>query len=301
MRVLIVGLGSIAKKHMQALKKLDNTIEFMALRSSINSVKSEGVEDVYDLTKIGDVDFAIISNPTSEHANTIAQLVPLQIPLFIEKPPVNSIEAGLRVGAGLEKHRTLNYVAFNLRFHPVIEWLKKETASLRICEVQVYCGSYLPDWRPGVDYKKVYSAQSALGGGVHLDLIHEIDYTTWLFGVPDKSSSIRKKVSDLEINSDDYAHYIFEYANKIITISLNYFRRDYSRTITIVHADGTWIADLVNGTVKASDGNILFSSQFAMNSTYQAQMKYFVDCVKERKQPMNHFKEALKTLEICLQ
>lgn len=301
MRVLIVGLGSIAKKHIHALKILDDSVELFALRSSVNSEEHDGVQDIYDFSSLPDnLNFAIVATPTSEHVSSLRQLIPYKIPLFIEKPPVASVEEGVRINVELQQQRILNYVAFNLRFHPVIEWLKKSITSLRIYEVQIHCGSYLPDWRPGIDYRKVYSAQSALGGGVHLDLIHEIDYATWLFGFPDRFKSTRRKISDLEIDSYDYANYILEYESMVISIGLNYYRRDSTRTITVVHSTGTWIADLINGSVKSHDGEILFSSQWAINSTYEKQMRYFIDCLMQGKPPMNNFQDAIKTLEICL-
>ncbi len=46
----------------------------------------------------------------------------------------------------------------------------------------VECGSYLPDWRPGNNYKKSVSAKKDLGGGVLLELSHELDYIRWIFG-----------------------------------------------------------------------------------------------------------------------
>ena len=83
-----------------------------------------------------------------------------------------------------------------------------------IC-VRAMSSSYLPDWRPGQDYRKTYSAHKDLGGGVSIDLIHEWDYLTYLFGWPKKVHSFIGKKSNLEIDSDDYAIYIAEFEKMI--------------------------------------------------------------------------------------
>ena len=193
MKVLIVGLGSIAKKHIEALRTLQLKCAIYALRSSPTPNTEEGIENIYELdeAKMG-FDFAIISNPTYLHYETIKCLAQKRIPLFIEKPALHSLENVTELIALVEHNKVVNYVACNLRFHPCIVFLKESLNKncKKINEVNVYCGSYLPEWRSGVDFKAVYSANANMGGGVHLDLFHEIDYTCWLFGQPLDSKCI---------------------------------------------------------------------------------------------------------------
>jgi len=61
----------------------------------------------------------------------------------------------------------------------------------------------LPDWRPWQDYSQSYSAKKELGGGVVLDLIHELDYSYWLFGEFYELKSFTGKVSNLKIETND--------------------------------------------------------------------------------------------------
>jgi len=226
MRVLIIGLGSIAKKHMEVISKLVPNSEFIALRSSKHPITEKNVINISSISEVtGTIDFCIISNPTHLHFDAIKKAISLNVPLFIEKPSLMNLDKSDELINLINKSTLPTYVAFNLRFLPVIEFLKEYITTLNILEVNIYAGSYLPDWRPKTDYRKIYSANKEMGGGVHLDLIHEIDYATWLFGFPSESTSITRRVSKLEIDSVDFASYHLLYTNKTVNITLNYYRK----------------------------------------------------------------------------
>lgn len=117
------------------------------------------VNEVYRKEEIPDkLDFIIISNPTSLHFDTIIKLKELNTPFFIEKPIVNKIEHISILQEQLDEKMT--YVACNLRYHPAIVFIKTmlKEGDIKIDQVNIYCGSYLPQWRPDEDYRKSYSA-----------------------------------------------------------------------------------------------------------------------------------------------
>lgn len=305
MNILIVGLGSIAKKHIEALEYINIDSTIYALRSNVNALKVDNIINVFDIETLDIVfDFAIISNPTYLHYEFIETLALKGIPLFIEKPAIHSLENVDVLAKIIEVKNLITYVACNLRFHPCVSflWNKLQTEQLHINEVNVYCGSYLPEWRANKDYKSIYSANAEMGGGVHLDLFHEIDYTTWLFGFPKKTSSVLRSVSTIDINAYDYANYILEYDTFTTSIILNYYRRQVKREIEIVLDTNTLIVDLVNNIIKSDEGNVLFEDKnYAIQNTYQSQLMYFIDSLKKGIQPMNSFSESIKNLKICLQ
>src|SRR5262249_7697805 len=142
MTVLIVGLGSIARKHIQALRLIRPDTRFYALRSSPAAAPVEGVTDCHDLSILPKVDFVIIANPTSRHYDTIERLLYMRVPLFIEKPLFHELQGGADLVARCEGMKT--YVACNLRFHPCVGFVRNFLAAgrHRINEVNIYCGSY---------------------------------------------------------------------------------------------------------------------------------------------------------------
>lgn len=300
MRVLIVGLGSIARKHIAALREIDPRSEFFALRSGFDASVLEGCTNVYDRdqAKLLDADFAIISNPTAKHVEAIEWLKELKIPLFIEKPLSDNLQIEEMV---VDCADILTYVACNLRFLECLQWVKDRLQDRRVNEVNVYCGSYLPDWRQGVDWRTVYSANRAKGGGVHIDLIHEIDYVYWLFGKPRDVTKVFRNNSSLNIDAVDYANYCLIYDNFAVSVVLNYYRRDYKRTLEIVFDDQTWSIDLAKNCVSIG-GVVVFDATTLVANTYVSQMRYFMGLVRHGEQvSCNTVSEAYKVLKICLE
>ncbi len=303
MNILIIGLGSIAKKHISALRKLVPDARIYALRSGKNAGQYEDVENIYSL---GDTDvkfdFCIISNPTSRHAETIECLLEREIPLFIEKPVFGDLNHEDLVRKVKEKG-ILNYVACNLRFLDGIRFLHDYISAnpgRRVNEVNVYCGSYLPDWRPGTDYRKCYSAIPELGGGVNIDLIHDIDYVYWIFGNPKESFGFCRNNSSLEIPAIDYANYLLVYPEFSASVILNYYRRDYKRTIEVVFEDETWLVDISKNIITDSKGNIVFKGTNIPMETYKAQLEYFLRLLAKGEKAENDVEKAYEVLKICM-
>jgi len=305
MKVLFIGFGSIARKHYNALRDLFPDAVCYALRSGKNYEIIDGLVNLYDWIEVpNDMTFAIVSTPTFRHTKDILMLLEYRIPIMLEKPISNSLE-GLDVIS--EKIKTLSihtYVACNLRFLPVIKYLRekiKEKTS-QINEVNVYAGSYLPAWRTGVDFRKNYSAISEMGGGVHLDLFHELDYVCWIFGLPTRSYNIQRSVSSLDINSVDFASYSLLYPKFTANIILNYYRVKPKRSIEVVFDDEIWSIDLLKNEIKDSDDQIVFQNEdYRISDTYTDQLGYLINNLSNSaKLTLNTFEESLEILKICL-
>jgi predicted dehydrogenase len=305
MNVLIVGLGSIGRKHVKALRSLDQEFKIYALRSDLNAEKEVEIVNIFTLEDVDlTFNFAIICNPTHLDSKLIEELALKNIPLIIEKPILDKLDDAGKLTRILREKQLRTYVACNLRFHPCILYLKNKMDSEKmvINELNVYCGSFLPDWRNVKDFRTSYSANVNMGGGVHLDLFHELDYTTWIFGFPNKSNVVLRNVSTLNINAFDYANYILEYENFTASIVLNYYRRKPKRVIEVVTDEDTLTIDLINNNIRNDSGECIYSLEnFMIQDTYSAQLKYFISCIKNNEVPMNSFTESLENLKICLQ
>jgi predicted dehydrogenase len=301
MNVLIIGLGSIANKHLAALRSL-GTFRFFALRSSKSDVAKDDVENCYSWDEVpSGIDFAIIANPTDMHRSAIADCVRRGIPLFIEKPIAHQLGGLDELGEEISSAGLTTYVACNLRFLSSLVFLKNTISGKRVNEVNVYCGSSLPVWRPGTDFRLSYSADASRGGGVHLDLFHELDYVCWIFGMPADSKGIIRSVSSLAIAAPDYAVYHLFYRSFTAAITLNYYRPTPKRAIEILFEDSVWTLDLLQNKITDDKGVVIFEDDVhRIKDTYRDQMAYFLDKLEVEGMIENTFAASLNILKIAL-
>ena len=301
MKILIIGLGSIGKKHVDALLKINESFIIYSLRSSKNSGIYKSVINIYKQEEIKklNLDLIIISNPTFFHKKTLEQLKVFKKPVFIEKPLFHKLNINSIVNY-YESNNIFSYVGCNLRFLDSLIYVKDKilVSDKEINEVNVYCGSYLPDWREG-NFRENYSSKSELGGGIHLDSIHEIDYIYWMFGSPIEIHRVLKSKSSLSVNSIDYANYTLDYGKFCVNIIMNYYRKFPKRNLELLTENNIYEIDILKNVVFKNDTNIFNSNQTIID-TYYLQMLYTLKCVKNDLKSFNSIKDAYNVLKICL-
>jgi predicted dehydrogenase len=244
---LVIGFGSIGARHARLLEQLDLNVAVLSRRAVEHST-------VYSTLDIAlsehQPDLVVVASKTSDHLSDINALIAadyrgtalVEKPLFARHVPLPANDFNRA------------YVAFNLRFHPVIEAFRKAISGRRIFALHAYAGQYLPDWRPGSDYRDGYSAHAHLGGGVLRDLCHELDLIRLFGGAPKSITALGGKVSDLEIDSEDAFSILMELQDcPLASVTVSYLDSQLRRTL-IAHTDrGTLCADLAAMTLTDRD------------------------------------------------
>jgi predicted dehydrogenase len=282
MKFLFIGLGSISTKHIKDLAsiagKRNCVCEITVLRRAISNIPNDLVTyNIKQVTELDETiyDAAFVTNPTILHYNALEQLKGKTKFYFIEKPIFESTKYDI-AKLGISENNA--YVACPMRHSATYKKLKEIVDNNRVFSARIICSSYLPEWRPNIDYRKNYSAIKALGGGVTLDLIHEIDYMTGLFGMPEQVRNIHGKFSNLEINSDDLSVYIAKYKDKICEVHLDYFGRKYQRKCELYTPQGTYTADFKDEIIEQPDATIIKCGIGIKTNLYK-EMEYFLDFI----------------------
>lgn len=302
MKVCFVGIGSIAKRHIRNLINICNAkgieLQIDAYRRFSND-KPEGISNIYNTIEDvpEDYDIIFITNPTEKHLETLRLFHDKGKHFFIEKPVVSVNQ--INEAKEFQLHdNAVYYIACPLRYNAVIQYIEEHISVDDVISVRSVSSSYLPEWRPGQDYRETYSAHKDMGGGVSIDLIHEWDYLTHLFGWPNKVQSFRGKKSSLEIDSDDYAIYIAEYSDKIVELHLDYFGRKTIREIQLFTKDDTIVGDIANNQISflKSGEKIDFKEQ---RDDYQMrELKHFLEMVNGKIESDSCFYHAIDVLKL---
>lgn len=226
-KALIIGFGSIGRKHAQILSKLLGRDNVYVLTKQ-NDIEFNSI-DAFDKIISIDPDYVVVASATSHHLEHALDLericrkkvVLIEKPLFDEKREAN-----------LTQNHYL--IAYNLRFHPLINILKDRIDQEQIISAKAVCHSFLPHWRKNIRYQESASAFISKGGGVLLELSHEIDYMQYIFGDLSVDYSINKKISNLEIDTDDYLLICGEFKKGgLFNIETSYFSKQTRRKIFI--------------------------------------------------------------------
>lgn len=305
MKVCFIGVGSIAKRHIRNLVEIFNDktehLEIEAVRRAESTVCDEQkyLSKIYNsyVELPDDYDVIFITNPTEYHAETLLALQNKAKHFFIEKPVVSLNTEPLLDGFAVRKN-SIYYVACPLRYHKVIQYLKENLVVDDVLSIRAICSSYLPDWRPNTDYRKTYSAKASLGGGVSIDLIHEWDYISYLFGFPSFVKMIKGKISELEIDSDDYSIYIAKFKSMIAEVHLDYFGRVPVRKIEIFTKYETIVGDLIKGTVSFLGSGKSIALNEERDSFQKRELKYFLSLLDNKNIAYNDISHAIKVLNL---
>ncbi len=310
MKILVIGYGSIGKRHARNVVALGH--EVILLRHAKGEMNTTGFREYYSFLEVisreKKIDAAIVCSPTSRHLEDARMLLEHNLPFLLEKPPAIDLESTIAMQK-LIRGRDFRYydIAFNLRYFPILQFIKEFLPKLgEIYSARVSADYYLPNWRKNIDYRQTSSAKAELGGGVLLELTHEIDYILWLFGCPKNVTGHIKKISKLDISTEDYCSAIFEYENgSAVELHLSYLSQKNLRGCQIIAENGTLEWDFNNARVsyfekgKESE-EVLFKlpENYNFNDTYVEELKDFIQIINKKKETMVKIESGVKVMKV---
>ena len=290
---LVIGYGSIGKKHAKILKSLKEVDEVVVLTSQ-KKIPYRKITNLHEIKRLNPF-YIIVASPTDKHYEQLKFLEKnfSKKKILVEKPLFEKM-FHLRI----KKNKV--YIGYNLRFNPLIVFIKKILKKINVIFVSVYCGYHLPYWRKNVPYTKSYSASTIKGGGVILDLSHEIDYIKYIFGKIKIINFIKKKISNLNISSEDFFFLNgTSQKSKIIQISLNYISKKKMRDIKIETNKFGLYGDIVNNRLEIVSKNKIKVKKWKDDKNFlDTYKKQHLAIIKNKnKELLCNFNEGFRTFK----
>jgi len=317
MKFLVVGTGSIGRRHFRNLHAL-GIRELAVVRSKRRMDKPQRKffttyrpRAFYDLALAlaEKPDAVVVCNPTSLHVSTARAAIHASAHVFIEKPISHSLAGIDSLIREAKKRRRIIFVGYHFRYHPQLIAIKRllEKKSLGVVfAARFTTGEYLPDWHPWENYRKGYAARRELGGGVVLTQSHDLDTAFWFFGKPHSVMASMRTSGLLKLNVDDTAEMVFSLEHcPAVSIHLDYLARPPEKRLEIFGSRARLEWDYHKGSLRVINHaggirRILLPKRFERNRLYLAEVKDFIACLRRKRQPDSNGVSGQAVLKMCL-
>jgi len=250
MKILVVGVGSIGRRHAQNAKKFAETAICECNPELGHKIAAElGLPLFLDIHRGLDwkPDHVIVATPTHVHLAIASLAIESGAHVLIEKPISHSLDNVREFLDRADFLRKNVFVVCNMRFHPAVQVLAQNIKDVgKLLFVRAQYGNWLPDMRPHADYRALYCSRQTTGGGVILDAIHEIDYVSWLVGSVQNVICNATRLSDLDIDVEDYAELLSSHSTGVMSeIHMDYLQRVKRRGCDIIGTEGSlvWLSE----------------------------------------------------------
>jgi len=314
-RILIVGHGSIGKRHLRLARERFADAQIMVLRhnhSDICPKYSDGILKNEDEAIAFEPQIAVVANPSNFHIKIAQTLAEAGVDLIIEKPLSSTLTGVAELIHTVESNDLTLMVGYNLRFTRSLQFFKDKIDKKiigNVLSVRCEMGNYLPSWRPGSDYRIGVSANKSLGGGALLELSHEIDFLTWIFGDIDWVKASLTRQSSLDVDVEDTVHLILGFMPKgsgpqlVGAVNLDFIRHDSTRLCTAIGEEGSLQWNGLTQQVmmyKPGKKGWIELAKFSLDrdESYRLEWDNFLNCLGGSELPMVSGKDGLKVLRI---
>lgn len=318
MKFLVVGAGSIGKRHMRNLLSIGYSHSDIAAVDTRVDRQQElkdllGINAIFssldDALAASTFDAAIVCSPTSCHIPQAIQLAKSDVHIMMEKPLAHDLEGIDTLKTVVADKNLTVLMAYIFRFSPLTKKLKElidDKTIGKILSARGEFSEYLPDWHPYEDYRSFYMAKKSTGGGSILDQSHIVDLIHYVLGGFESVFALNPKISDLEIEADDLAEMVVTLKNgAIASIHTDIFGRDHKKYLEIKGAQGNILWDFYSNSIRVYNPDTKSAEIFQkfptdFNLVYLEELNHFIACCQGKQQPIASLNDGIETMELIL-
>ncbi len=298
-KVLVIGTGSIAKKHINILNSLNYSVYVFSETNDKFFKNNLATFRLSNLNKLNNFEFAILANKTSSHLKILKILINQGIHIYCEKPIFYKKFNYEKIRDQIKKNKIVFHNGCQLRNDTKIRYIEQKLKKLKIKSFQVAVGHDFHQWREAGVHANSYFSNTKNGGGVIFELVHEINLINLLFGNIKKIYTI--KSNSKKYSCEDVAVSAIETENKIVgSLYQDMFSSIFFRYIKIVTNKIFFEIDMVHNLIVENTKIIKFRNINKQVDLLRKNILLFKNRIIKRDYSLNDYDSALFDLDICL-
>jgi predicted dehydrogenase len=316
MKALVVGLGSMGKRRVRNLKALgvESVIGFDLREDRRNEAKEKyGIDtfSTYEQALEEKPQVVLISLPPDLHVRFALQAAQKGLDYFIEASLIDrGMDDLIKITA---EKKLVGFPSCTMRYYPgpkKIRSLLKDGAIGKVLFWQYQSGQYLPDWHPWESIKDFYVGKRETGGCREI-VPFELTWLTDAFGAVSEVDCRKEKLSDLPVDIDDIYMMQMKHEGGILgQLIVDVLGRSAIRDIRITGSEGTIEWNMYQKEIRtyktssksweifSFEAGTLEKNYLNPEEPYIEEVRTFLNCVSERKEPAYSLLEDRKNLHL---
>lgn len=294
MKIGVIGVGNMGQNHVRIYHELGVEIVGVADLDKEKSVKianQYGAMAFTDYEKLLNykLDAITLAVPTASHKEIALAVIEKGINLLVEKPIADSIAHGEEIVLAAEKAGVKLMVGYIERFNPVVRKLKDIIEEGILGTLILMSARRVGAFPP-----------SAIDAGIMTDSAsHDIDIIRYITGK--EPVEVYSKLSHIQNTKGDCGLVILDLGDVVASIEVNWFTPHKVRTMVVTGTKGIAYVNYIKQTLKVYNACWKMEPQFEREEPLRLELKHFIECAEQDKQPLVSGKDALKTLKIALE
>jgi predicted dehydrogenase len=298
--ILIVGNGSIGKRHARNLHKLGCDIFVVDPREDrLNELDQE-----FDVRKYKTLDLAlakhkydgaVIATPPAQHQEDGIKLMERKTPIYMEKGITLDLKEAQALEAFQLETQTPFLMGYSWRWWSSLQQLEKNMGKWvgRVRRVEFTMAAHLADWHPWERYQDFYIASR---GGVENEN-HWIDIMLMWFGYPNFMMGELKHISDLDTTTNDCLDLFCQYPGFDVVHHYDLYRRPHERSIKIYGEKGSvyWTPNKIE--VACAESKSEYVNKNDRNDMFYSAMEEFIQVI-DGKEPSCTIRDGVAVIEL---
>jgi len=313
--ILVIGAGSIGKRHIRNYKSLGCKVSAVdPRRDRLDEAKEAGAQitsiNMETITKLAglDVDGAVIATPPKFHYQQVLDLIEYDIPIFLEKPGTKYLLESKAIAAQPKFNPDKLLLGYCYRWWPSIIKLREYLQNGKIGQplsANMIISAHIEDWHPWENYKDWFLANKDLGGGALLDENHFVDLMVWFWGMPKAVKADLSTLGGFDIDVENNCEIIFIYDGFRVVMHLDMLARPHEKTISIRGTEGTlrwWTQnDYTFNRISLGvdiEGWTNFEFTFDRNDMFISEAQEFLNIIDGNIKPSCTLEDGMKVLRL---